>query len=151
MNSGFLLGNKIIDVVFISAMIAQLYKCFSPIFKGKKIDFSRIFSTGGMPSSHSSSTMALSVSVGIVKGFNSVEFAIALVFAIVTMYDATGIRQEAGKHAKILNSIIEEKRFLDKEEIKELKEFLGHTPLEVFIGALLGILVSLLMKGYLLS
>ncbi|WP_231724624.1 divergent PAP2 family protein [Streptobacillus felis] len=145
------MGNKIIDVVFISAMIAQLYKCFSPIFKGKKIDFSRIFSTGGMPSSHSSSTMALSVSVGIVKGFNSVEFAIALVFAIVTMYDATGIRQEAGKHAKILNSIIEEKRFLDKEEIKELKEFLGHTPLEVFIGALLGILVSLLMKGYLLS
>ncbi|SQA14440.1 Divergent PAP2 family [Streptobacillus moniliformis] len=67
------------------------------------------------------------------------------------MYDATGIRQEAGKHAKILNSIIEEKRFLYKEEIKELKEFLGHTPLEVFAGAILGIVISFLMKGYLLS
>ncbi|WP_156299976.1 divergent PAP2 family protein [Streptobacillus canis] len=151
MNNGFILGNKILDIVFIAAFAAQIYKCISPLFFGKKVDFSRLFSTGGMPSSHSSSTMALCTSIGIVKGYNTVEFAIAVLFAIVTMYDATGIRQEAGKHAKILNSIIDEKRFLYKEEIKELKEFLGHTPLEVLVGAILGVVISFLMKGYLLS
>ncbi|CAM3132677.1 divergent PAP2 family protein [Streptobacillus ratti] len=151
MGNGFILGNKILDVVFISAFSAQIYKCLSPLLFKKKVDFTRLFSTGGMPSSHSSSTVSLCFSVGILRGFSTLEFAIAFIFSLVTMYDATGIRQEAGKHAKILNSIIEEKRFLHEEEIKELKEFLGHTPLEVFAGAILGIVITFLMKGYLLS
>lgn len=151
MSSGIILGNKIIDVVFLSAFLAQIYKCFSPLLKGGKIDFSKIFSTGGMPSSHSSSTVSLATCVAIVEGIGSISFAIALIFSVVTMYDATGIRQEAGKHAKILNVMMEERRMLHEKEMKDLKEFLGHTPFEVFMGAILGIVISFLMKGYLLS
>lgn len=156
MSSGIILGNKVIDVVFISAFAAQIYKCFSPVFKSKTMDFTKLFQTGGMPSSHSSTTTALFTSIGIVKGVNTIEFAIAFILSMITMYDATGIRQEAGKHAKIINYYIlgKEKNIekdILKEEIKNLKEYLGHTPLEVLVGAILGILISFLMKGYLLA
>ena len=135
-NGGIILSNKVLDLVFLSAFAAQVYKC--------------IFTTGGMPSSHSSSTVTLATSVALLKGIHSVEFAIAAIFAIVTMYDATGVRQEAGKHAKILNRLLEERRLYNADEIQELKEFLGHTPLEVLMGAILGIVIPFLFKGYLL-
>ncbi|WP_066894362.1 divergent PAP2 family protein [Pseudostreptobacillus hongkongensis] len=151
MSSGFIFGNKILDVVFLSAFIAQAYKCISPLITVGKFDFRRLFSTGGMPSSHSSSTVSLACSVGLVKGFSTTEFAIATIFAIVTMYDATGIRQEAGKHAKILNNLMEGLPILNTHEFEELKEFLGHTGFEVLMGAILGIVISFIMKGYLLS
>lgn len=157
MSEGFLFGNKVIDVVFLSAFLAQIYKCSVPAFKGEGFDFSKIFSTGGMPSSHSSTTCSLFTSIAIVKGVSSIEFAISLIVAMITMFDAAGIRQEAGKHAKIINYYIlgKQKNLLEKEEIKqqirELKEYLGHTPLEVLAGAILGIMIAIIMRGYLLS
>lgn len=152
MTGGFIFNNKILDVVFISMLIAQLIKVFSPVLKSKKPNISRIFETGGMPSSHSSSVSALTTAIAFLYKLDSPEFAIALVFSIVVMYDATGIRREAGKHAKILNKIIFKSEFklFDTKEFKEFKEFLGHSPLEVLCGAILGIVVAFLMKGYLL-
>ena len=88
--------------------------------------------------------------MALVNGIHSVEFAIATLFAVVTMYDATGVRQEAGKHAKILNRVLEERRRYNAEEMHELKEFLGHTPLEVLMGAILGLIIPFLFKGYLI-
>ena len=149
-NGGIILSNKILDLVFLSALTAQVYKCIVPIFKTGKFDFTKIFATGGMPSSHSSSTVTLATSVALVNGIHSVEFAIATLFAVVTMQDATGVRQEAGKHAKILNRVLEERRRYNAEEMHELKEFLGHTPLEVLMGAILGLIIPFLFKGYLI-
>ena len=145
-NGGIILSNKVLDLVFLSAFAAQVYKCIVPIFKTGRFDFTKIFTTGGMPSSHSSSTVTLATSVALLKGIHSVEFAIAAIFAIVT----TGVRQEAGKHAKILNRLLEERRLYNADEIQELKEFLGHTPLEVLMGAILGIVIPFVFKGYLL-
>ena len=96
--------------------------------------------TGGMPSSHSSFTMALSFSIAKYHGFDSPMFAIAMIFSFVTMYDAQGIRRAAGRHAEILNDLVLDHKM---PNVGELKELLGHTPLEVAAGALLGIIIGL--------
>ncbi len=119
---------------------AQGIKIILTLLVDKKFDASRIVGTGGMPSSHSSFTMALSFSIGKYQGFDSPLFAIAMIFSFVTMYDAQGIRRAAGKQAEILNMLILEHKIPD---VGELKELLGHTPLEVAAGALLGILIGL--------
>ncbi len=121
---------------------AQGIKIILTLIVDKKFDASRIVGTGGMPSSHSSFTMALSFSIGKYYGFDSPLFAIALIFSFVTMYDAQGIRRAAGKQAEILNMLILEHKIPD---VGELKELLGHTPLEVAAGALLGIVIGLWM------
>lgn len=119
---------------------AQGIKILLTLLVERKFDASRIVGTGGMPSSHSSFTMALSFSIGKYHGFDSPLFAIAMIFSFVTMYDAQGIRRAAGKQAEILNMLILEHKIPDVEELKEL---LGHTPLEVAAGALLGIAIGL--------
>lgn len=151
MSSGIILGNKILDLVFLSIIIAQTIKVLTPILKSSKIDISRVFETGGMPSSHSSSVMTLCMSIALVYGTNTGLFATTLLFAIIVMYDATGIRREAGKHAKILNEIIfnSDLKVVESKEFKQFKEFLGHTPFEVLMGALLGIFIPLIFRGYL--
>lgn len=151
MSSGIILGNKILDLVFLSIIIAQTIKVLTPILKSGKIDISRVFETGGMPSSHSSSVMTLCMSIALVYGTNTGLFATTLLFAIIVMYDATGIRREAGKHAKILNEIIfnSDLKVVESKEFKQFKEFLGHTPFEVLMGALLGIFIPLIFRGYL--
>lgn len=151
MRSGIIFGNRILDIVFIAAFIAQFWKVISPAFLGKGFKWNRIFATGGMPSSHSSTVTSLATCVMLIKGFRSAEFAIAVIFAGITMYDAAGIRRAAGKHANILNNLIEV--IMERENLKikhtHLKELLGHEPAEVFAGALLGVLVAIAMKGYL--
>lgn len=151
MSGGFFLGNKLLDISLIAAGAAQLYKVISPIFRGKKLQWDRMWATGGMPSSHSSAVTSLATSVAIMKGHRSVEFAMAVVFSIIIMYDAAGVRRAAGKHAGILNSLME--IFKEKEDFRikqiQLKELLGHEPTEVIAGAILGIVVSLLMMPYL--
>lgn len=151
MSGGFFLGNRILDVSLIAAGAAQLYKVISPVFKGKKLQWDRMWATGGMPSSHSSAVTSLATSVAILRGYRSVEFAMAVVFSIVIMYDAAGVRRAAGKHAGILNSLME--IFKEKEDFRikqiQLKELLGHEPTEVIAGAILGIVVSLMMMPYL--
>lgn len=126
----------------ISWAIAQGTKIILTLVFEKRLDLTRVVGTGGMPSSHSALVMALAFSVGKQVGFDAPLFAAALVFAFVVMYDAAGIRRAAGKQAEIINHLIAHHQVPDMEQLKEL---LGHTPLEVFVGALLGISVGLLL------
>ena len=152
-SSGILFGNRLLDVAIISCFIAQFYKVFSPILKGEKIQWARLIQTGGMPSSHASTVVSLSTGVWLLKGTSSIEFAISMVFSSIVLYDATGIRRQAGKHAKALNRLVESIEKKDGIEIisEELKEFLGHTPIEVFWGCVLGVIIGVLFKGYILG
>ena len=104
--------------------------------------------SGGMPSSHSSTVCALVVSSGLCYGVSSFEFAVSFILAAIVMYDATGVRRETGKQAKLLNMIMEQDIFkLNMEQFQEkLKEFVGHTPLQVFAGAILGVILALLVN-----
>jgi len=153
MSGGILFGNRLLDVAVVSCFSAQFYKVFFPLFKGQRPQWARLIQTGGMPSSHASTVVSLVTGVSLLKGFRSVEFAIAMVFAGIVLYDATGVRQQAGKHAKALNRLINAIEHNDGIEIinEKFKELLGHTPIEVFWGSILGIAVGLLFKGYILG
>jgi acid phosphatase family membrane protein YuiD len=153
MKPGIIFGNRIIDVVFVAWFIAQFYKVLSVIILDRKFDIKRLWGTGGMPSSHSSSVSSLVTSIAFVEGMSSSYFAMAAIFSGVVMYDAAGIRRAAGKHAGVLNKIVEKLTQKIEEKIADenLKELLGHTPFEVLIGALLGIVVAFTMKTYLLA
>lgn len=135
-NSGF----EVIFVAFSGIILAQLVKCFWHLLIKRRLDLRLFTTTGGMPSSHSAGVMGLSTAVGLIRGFDSIEFAIALGYAFIVMYDAAGVRRAAGKQAACLNKIIMD---LYKQDLAEaggkLKELLGHTPLQVFVGALFGI------------
>lgn len=123
---------------------AQLIKFILVFVKQRNLDFKRLIGSGGMPSSHSSIVSSMAVAVGLKEGFSSVAFAICTVMAFVVMYDACGVRRSAGQHARILNKIM--KQDSTKESEKEtLKELLGHSPIEVFAGALLGICIAVLI------
>ncbi len=129
----------------IAWVIAQSIKTFTSIVKFHRFDFVYFWSSGGLPSSHSSTVTALATSCGYLYGFSSSIFAIACVLALVVMYDAAGVRRAVGEQAKILNKITE--NLARKEPVAEsdLKELVGHTPMQVFFGALLGIAVGLLL------
>lgn len=147
-SSSILFHNTVLNSAFIAWAIAQITKVIISIFKDKKIDVTRFTGAGGMPSSHSSTMLAMTTSVGLASGFQSVEFAIALVMSFVVMYDATGVRRAAGEQAKTINYIMNNwNSTTPKEFTKELKELLGHTPFEVLVGAILGIAVGYLTVG----
>jgi uncharacterized protein len=103
----------------------------------------RFVQTGGMPSSHAAAVSALSTSVGLSEGFTSVLFGVTLYFSLVIMYDAAGLRRSAGQHAAILNRLVEERFAHPQEGTQRLMELLGHTPFEVAIGSLLGVVSAL--------
>lgn len=151
--------NVAILVSVLSWATAQLIKAAIYAIKFKTFNPERLFGSGGMPSSHSSTVCALVITVYRMEGIQSAAFGLAMILAMITMYDATGVRRAAGIHAKQINRLrhivdeldeetldrIEEKmddEEEDPEDTKELKEFLGHTPLEVIFGALLGILIG---------
>lgn len=124
---------------------AQVIKVITSLIQNKKFDFRRLVGSGGMPSSHASFVTSLAASVGIIEGFSSTDFAVCTVFALVVMYDAAGVRRAAGQQARILNKLLEDFEKSDfSQSDKHLKELLGHTPKEVFVGALLGITIALL-------
>ncbi len=131
----------------LSATIAQFIKVVTYICTHKKINFKIFTTTGGMPSSHTAGVIALSTSVALIEGIDSMLFAVSLGFSLIVMQDASGIRRAAGKTAATLNRLVDE--FVQKNhEVKPyaaLKELLGHTPLEVFCGMLLGVLVPFLV------
>lgn len=131
-------------VPFSTIVTAQLIKFIIESIRDKKLRWGRLFNgNGGMPSSHTSFTFSLAMSVGYIEGFTSPLFAVALISSLVTAYDAMGLRMESGKHAVILNKISEELFEGDtKEGMKHLKEELGHKPLEVLMGFVLGIITS---------
>ena len=133
---------------FLAWFIAQLFKCLLALKHGvNRQAFRRFWASGGFPSSHSAAVTALAAACGIKFGFNSAYFAISAVFALVIIYDAFTLRQEAGKHAEILNRIMEDFYRYKKFESKHLKELLGHTRFEVFFGLLLGIAVAIIIAG----
>lgn len=137
-------GEEIIASGITAAFAAQLIKFFAYWIGNRKPDFKWLFQTGGMPSSHSSAMSGMATSVGLISGFESVDFAIALGVALVVMYDAAGLRRAAGRMASILNRITEDFYQHHPETLPgRLRELLGHTPFEVFIGALFGILISI--------
>jgi hypothetical protein len=136
-----IVNNDILVAAFLSWFIAQLLKFLFFVAKYKKIDITRLVGSGGMPSSHSSLMMGLSTSIGLKIGFDSLEFALALCMALVVMYDASGVRRAVGIQAKILNQMLKDMKEMKHIE-KNLKELVGHTPIEVFVGAFLGIIIA---------
>lgn len=125
------------------AFTAQVIKFLIFTIKSKKINFKIFTTTGGMPSSHSAGVMGLATAVGLIEGFDSIAFAISLGFALITMYDAAGVRRAAGKTAACLNRMMVDFYNNDLQSIGgKLKELLGHTPMEVIMGAIYGVLFA---------
>ncbi len=133
-----MLTNPFLLTSLCSWFIAQVIKVIINAVVHKKIIWERLVGDGGMPSGHSATVSSLAVSVGLIQGFGSVEFALAAILAVIVCHDAMGVRQEAGKQAMMLNEII---RILEEDALPEvkLKELVGHTPLQVLAGILIGI------------
>ena len=140
-----LFHNRVLWIAIACWLIAQVLKVILYALHYKEFSFERFFGSGGMPSSHTSTVCGLAVGMARVYGLDSPLFAVSLILAIIVMYDATGVRRAAGEHARVLNQIL----FSDPEKMtpsqKALKELLGHTPLEVLGGAILGIGLGLIM------
>ncbi|MBQ3843112.1 MAG: divergent PAP2 family protein [Ruminiclostridium sp.] len=153
--------NVVLAAAATSWLTAQVLKTIIYAIKYRTFRLERIWGAGGMPSSHSAFVCALAMATSRVRGVNSVEASLAISFAFIVMYDACGVRREAGQHAREINRL---RKIVDKlddeivekldeevdieseknegEELKDLKEFLGHTPIQVLCGALLGILIG---------
>lgn len=140
---GDIIYNRVLLAALTASLVAQALKLVIEFAKNRKINLRVLVTTGGMPSAHSAMVTALATGVGQTAGWNSAEFAIAFVFAMIVMYDAAGVRQAAGKQARILNQIIDE-FFQEDHEFNEdrLKELLGHTPMQVVVGSVLGVVIS---------
>lgn len=134
-----LLANRVLWIALFASLVAQALKLVGRYIQSGKIDFHVLVETGGMPSSHAALVAALAVGVGLQEGWDSILFAASVVFAFIVMYDAAGIRLAASKQARVLNKIVEES-FSEKPHFNEerLKELLGHTPIQVIVGAALG-------------
>lgn len=139
-----LLANKILIAAVSGWTIAQILKTLIHMFFARQFVAERLVGSGGMPSSHSATVCALTASTGIIYGGNSFEFALAFIFSMVVMYDAMGVRREAGIQAKVLNEMIELFSSMEKgmNPQEKLKEFIGHSPLQVLAGAILGIIIA---------
>lgn len=147
--SGFFYGvlhNHVLVVTFIAWSIAQTIKVSLGVLRTKRFDFRWFIGTGGMPSAHAAGSSALAVIIGFDYGFDTVMFALAAVFAIVTMFDAQGVRRSTGKQAAILNKLLDDIYWKGKIEEDRLKELIGHTPVEVFMGSIIGILLAIIMQ-----
>ena len=135
--------NKYLYVPFLLWLCIQIFKVIYDLVTTKKFNFKRIIGAGGMPSSHSAVVTCLATLVGKAEGTDSIMFAMATIFALVVMYDAAGVRRAAGKQAHLLNKIIETPGLTGVEVQEKLVEVLGHTPLQVIVGATLGIVVGI--------
>lgn len=124
---------------------AQLFKVIRNTLRAKRFNFRWIIDTGGMPSAHSSGTASLATVVGLYSGFDSILFLLALAFAVVTMFDAASVRRSVGRQAILMNKIIDEMSSKGRFPEQRVREFLGHTPVEVLAGAILGIAISILL------
>lgn len=140
-------GYEMLTASFLAAGFAQSAKVLTYIFTHKSLNFKIFTTTGGMPSSHSAFVIAMATSTGLIDGFSSTTFALAMGIALVVMYDAAGLRRAAGKMAATLNKIVD--HVYNAPTSEKLKELLGHTPVEVFVGAILGIFVGLFVHKYL--
>lgn len=140
-----LISNRILIGSLAAWAVAQIVKTILYAAINKTFDIKRLFGDGGMPSGHSATVTAMAVSCGMVYGFDTGIFAIAAIVAIVVMHDAAGVRLETGKQAKVLNEIIESFTDSRLSDMEKLKEFVGHTPIQVVCGALLGIITAVVV------
>ncbi len=158
-----LLENRVLMSAILGWLVAQILKVIIDFIRKGKFDIERLSGAGGMPSSHSCMVTALTISAAIAEGVNSTVFALSLAFAFITLYDAMGVRWQAGLHARVLNKYVREVEELkeahqdDKEddatadgeelpeEFDDLKEFIGHKPMEVLVGVMLGIVIAMLV------
>ncbi len=144
-----LLCNDVLVCAVFSYLLAQILKLFTGAYKEKHFDFRQIWASGGMPSSHSAAVCGLTFSYARCFGVGGPFFAMCVVLSGIVMYDATGVRRQAGEHAKVLNHIVSD-LFSGNPEYSEkaLKELIGHTPLQVVMGALLGTLIGLFLPSF---
>ena len=141
---GIIFEYRYLIIPFGTWFFIQLFKLIYDLVTTKKFNFKRILGAGGMPSSHSAVVVALCTMVGKEYGINSAIFGIAVIFAFVVMYDAAGVRRAAGKQAKLLNKIVQTPGLTNVEVTEKLQEVLGHTPIQVFVGALIGFIVGMI-------
>lgn len=143
--------NLVLLLSALSWAAAQTLKVVVVLAWKRKLDMHYILSGGGMPSSHSATVCACAATTGLTTGFTSATFAVATVMAFIVMYDAANVRKETGEQAKILNYMMEHWNEMTSEEIfsKELKELIGHTPIQVFAGAVLGVAIGVI--GYFIA
>ena len=142
-----LVHNRIFVSAVLGWFIAQVLKTIIHMFLTKQFVAERMIGSGGMPSSHSATVCALATATGMVYGGGSFEFAIAVILAIIVMHDAMGVRRETGIQAKVINEMLEIFTNMGKKMSPEekLKEFVGHTPLQVLAGGILGILIAVMV------
>ena len=136
--------NKYIYIPFLLWFFIQTFKVIHDLITTKKFNFKRRMGAGGMPSSHSAVVTGLATLVGKYEGVNTPIFAVSFILALVVMYDACGVRRAAGKQAALLNKIIETPGLSYLEVQEKLVEVLGHSPMQVIVGAILGIVVGLI-------
>jgi len=139
-----LLQNKVLSATLTAWVVAQSIKVFLAVRRRRQFDVRWFLGTGGMPSAHSAGVSALAIAVGQQVGYHTPGFAVALIFALVTMFDAQGVRRAVGRQAIAMNRLVDELYVKGQVNQERLMELLGHTPVEVFVGAALGTGVALL-------
>ena len=143
---GMLTGNAVVDCGLLAWFLAQLIKVILDLALLGKMEWQRFFSSGGMPSSHSALVVAATTASGMRDGFGGTVFALAVILSAVVMYDACNVRRSAGDTARLVNKLLEHMEKLTAEDLADnLREVMGHTPLQVLMGALLGMGVGLLV------
>lgn len=142
---GFIYEYRYLIIPFATWFFIQLFKLIYDLVTTKKFNFKRILGAGGMPSSHSAVVTSITTLIGKYQGVDTPLFALSLIVALVVMYDACGVRRAAGKQASLLNKIIETPGLTRVEVTEKLQEVLGHTPIQVFVGALIGIIAGLII------
>lgn len=142
-----LLNNRILMASFVAWAVAQISKTIIDLLQQRRLVLSRLVSSGGMPSSHSALVTGLATATGRIDGVSSAAFAIAIVLASIVMYDAAGVRRAVSIQARILNQMIDEAFQGSPMAEKRLRELIGHTPIQVIVGGLLGVGVGLLMTA----
>lgn len=145
MKMEFFIQYRFIIIPFTIWFCIQLFKVIWDLVTTHKFNFKRIMGAGGMPSSHSAVVTSLATMIGKTQGIDSPIFALSLIFAAVVMYDAAGVRRAAGKQAKLLNKIVETPGLTNVQVQEKLVEVLGHTPMQVIVGAAIGIIIGLLL------
>ena len=140
-----LFQNRVLTTTLLGWLVAQSIKVAIAVRQKRRFDMRWFLGTGGMPSAHSSGVSSLAMAVGFQVGFHTALFAVALMFAVVTMFDAQGVRRAAGRQAMVLNQMVDELYVKGQVSQERLKELLGHTPIEVLVGSALGSLIALLM------
>ncbi len=139
-------ANPVLASWLVACVVSQTIKICLGVMRDNRFDFRWLVVTGGMPSTHAAGVTALTVAVGYHSGFESPLFAIALAFTLIIVFDAQGVRRSSGRQAQVLNKILEDIYFKRRIQEQQVKELLGHTPIQVLAGMLIGVLTAVFMR-----